>query len=357
MTAAEIATITVPLGARSYEAQVGAGAIARLADMIPRSARRVALVTQAGIPFGDLEVIGPALDGLGVELTRIEIGSGESQKSLTTIEHVCASLAASGITRHDVVVAVGGGMVTDVAGFAASVWHRGVSVIHVATTLLAMIDAAIGGKSGVNTREGKNLVGAFWQPAGVICDLDALATLPARERRSGDGEMAKYHFLTGEDLDALWLGRRIARCIEIKADVVASDEREEAGGRRALLNYGHTLAHALEIATDHALTHGEAVGIGLIYAAELAHGLGRIGAARVQQHRDVVGGTYGLATTIPHGLDPDRLLALMARDKKALDGLTFVLDGPSGIDVVAAVAPEAARNALAACRRGSEPAR
>ena len=196
--------------------------------------------------------------------------------------------AQLGLTRNDVVIGVGGGMVTDVAGFAAATWHRGVPVVHVATTLLGMVDAAIGGKTGVNLPEGKNLVGAFWQPSGVVCDLDALATLPDRERRSGDGEMAKYHFLTGDDLDAMTLTDRVARCVEIKADVVASDERE--GGRRALLNYGHTLAHALEIATEHRLTHGEAVGVGLVYAAELAQRLGRIDADRVDEHRAVVGG-------------------------------------------------------------------
>ena len=191
-----------------------------------------------------------------------------------------------GLTRGDVVVAVGGGMVTDVAGFAAATWHRGVPVVHVATTLLGMVDAAIGGKTGVNLPDGKNLIGAFWQPAGVICDLDALATLPARERRSGDGEMAKYHFLTGDDLAAMDLPDRVARCVEIKAEVVAADEREAVGaGRRALLNYGHTLAHALEIATGHDLTHGEAVGVGLVFAAELAAGLGRIDRARVDEHR------------------------------------------------------------------------
>jgi len=236
-------------------------------------------------------------------------------------------------------------MVTDVASFAAATWHRGVPVVHVATTLLGMVDAAIGGKTGVNLPEGKNLVGAFWQPAGVICDLDALATLPPRERRSGDGEMAKYHFLTGDDLDAMTLTDRVTRCVEIKAAVVSADERE--GGRRALLNYGHTLAHALEIATDHGLTHGEAVGIGLVYAAELARSLGRIDEARVAEHRAVVGGTYGLPTTVPDGLDPDALLALMARDKKALDGLTFVLDGPAGVEVVSPVAEAAVRTALA----------
>ncbi len=204
-----------------------------------------------------------------------------------------------------------------------------------------MVDAAIGGKTGVNLPEGKNLVGAFWQPSGVICDTDALATLPPRERRSGDGEMAKYHFLTGDDLEAMSLDDRIARCVEIKAAVVASDERE--GDRRAVLNYGHTLAHALETATSHAVTHGEAVGIGLVYAAELAAALGRIDASRVAAHRAVVGQTYGLPTTIPAGVGDDQLLELMGRDKKARDGLTFVLDGPHGVEVVApwiATSPE-----------------
>ncbi len=218
--------------------------------------------------------------------------------------------------------------------------------MHVATTLLGMVDAAIGGKTGVNIREGKNLVGAFWQPSGVICDIDALATLPPRERRSGDGEMAKYHFLVGEDLEVMPLAQRVARCVEFKADVVSSDEREEQKAGRALLNYGHTLAHALEVATGHELTHGEAVGIGLVYAAELAHQLNRIDADRVERHRQVVGGTYGLPIAIPAGLDPDALLALMARDKKALDGLTFVLDGPAGVEVVPGVDADAARVAL-----------
>src|SRR5688500_2630938 len=172
-----------------------------------------------------------------------------------------------------------------------------------------MVDAAIGGKTGVILPEGKILVGAFWQPAGVVCDLDALATLPARERRSGDGEMAKYHFLTGDDLDAMDLTDRVTRCVEIKAAVVASDERE--GGRRALRNYGHTLAHALELASGHDLAPGEAVGIGLVFAAELARRLDRIDARRVEEHRKVVGGTYGLPTDVPARLGDDELVALM----------------------------------------------
>jgi 5-deoxy-5-amino-3-dehydroquinate synthase len=338
----ESIVVTVPLGDRSYPVHVGRGALSALPSLLPSTARRAAVVTQTGIPLG--EHVPASLQSHGLDVTRIEIGTGESQKSLTTVEHLAGAFAAAGITRNDVVVAVGGGMVTDVAGFAAAVWHRGVPVVHVSTTLLGMVDAAIGGKTGVNTREGKNLVGAFWQPSGVICDLDALDTLPPRERRSGDGEMAKYHFLTGEDLNALPLAERIARCVAIKADVVASDERE--GGRRALLNYGHTLAHALEVATDHELTHGEAVGVGLVYAARLARDLGRIDGTRVEEHLDVVGDVYGLSTSIPAGLDADELMLLMARDKKALDGLTFVLDGTDGIELVAGVDPDVARRAL-----------
>ncbi len=272
------------------------------------------------------------------------IGNGEQHKSLDTIGELCRGFARMGLTRNDVVIGVGGGMVTDVAGFAAASYHRGVPVVHVATTLLGMVDAAIGGKTGVNLPEGKNLVGAFWQPVGVVCDLDAIDTLPDRELRCGYGEMAKYHFLTGDDLLAMDLGDRVARCVEIKAEVVASDERE--GGRRAILNYGHTLAHAIETATEHRVAHGEAVAIGLIFAAHLAHVLGRVPVERVDQHFEVVGEEYGLGVDLPDGLEPGRLLELMRRDKKALDGLTFVLDGSDGVEVVVGVDDQPVLEAL-----------
>src|SRR5207237_2626922 len=165
-------------------------------------------------------------------------------------------------------------------------------------TLLAQVDAAIGGKTGVNLPEGKNLVGSFWQPAAVLCDTKVLETLPPREYRSGLGEMAKYHFLGGEALVDCNLDERVARCVAIKAEVVASDERE--GGRRAILNYGHTLAHALETAGHYDLRHGEAVAIGLCFAARLADRLGRIDEHRVKEHEHVVVG-YGLPTWIPAG--------------------------------------------------------
>ncbi|MFN8023338.1 MAG: 3-dehydroquinate synthase family protein [Acidimicrobiales bacterium] len=338
----DLRTVHVPLGDRSYDVLVGHGARHELASLMPPRARRAAVVTQPGIPVE----IDP-----GIPFDVFQIGTGEDHKHLGTIESLCRGFARAGITRNDVVIGVGGGMVTDVAGFAASVWHRGVPVVHVATTLLGMVDAAIGGKTGVNlpgggaTGEGgKNLVGAFWQPSGVICDLDALATLPPRERRCGSGEMAKYHFLTGDDLLAMDETERVARCVQIKADVVASDERE--GGRRALLNYGHTLGHALEIETRHTLAHGEAVGIGLVFAAHLARVLDRVDDARVRDHYDVVGGTYELDTRLPRGLDPDRLIGLMGKDKKALTGLTFVLDGERGVEVVTDVPAAAVREAF-----------
>lgn len=338
--------VEVPLGDRSYPVVVGHGAVDELAALVPGTARRAVVVTQPGIPL----TVDP-----GIEHEVVEIGVGEPAKRLATVEDLCRRFARAGLSRHDVVIGVGGGMVTDVAGFAAATYHRGTPVVHVATTLLGMVDAAIGGKTGVNLPEGKNLVGAFWQPSAVVCDLDALDTLPERERRCGLGEMAKYHFLTGDDLLVLDLVDRVARCIEIKAEVVASDERE--GGRRAILNYGHTLGHALEIATDHRLAHGEAVAVGLLYAAHLARELDRIDDARVAAHREVVVGEYGLDVSVPAGVSADALVGLMHRDKKALDGLTFVLDGPVGVEVVAGVDERYARAALDRLDRLDRPDR
>jgi 5-deoxy-5-amino-3-dehydroquinate synthase len=337
-----VITVEIPLVDRTYPVLIGSGARHELHAVLPPRARRVAIVTQARI--------GVAVDP-GVEHRVDEIGDGEPAKTLATVEDLCRRWARWGLTRDDAVVAVGGGLVSDVAGFAAAIYHRGVAVVHVATTVLGMVDAAIGGKTGVNLPEGKNLVGAFWQPAAVLCDTDVLGSLPEREIRSGMGELAKYHFLTGDDLLALPLEERIAEAVRIKARVVAADEREGTGNRRgrAVLNYGHTLAHALETSGRYDLRHGEAVGIGLVYAAELARLLERIDRSRVEQHRAVVD-AYGLSTTLPPRTDDDELLLLMARDKKALRGLTFVLDGPDGVEVVAGIPEIKARAALEALR-------
>ncbi len=336
--------VAVALGDRAYDVHVGAGVRDRLGSVMPAGARRVAIITQAGV--------GWTVDS-GLDQSVFTVADGEEAKSLAEVERLCRAMSRAGFTRSDVIVAVGGGVVTDLAGFVAAVYHRGIRYVSVATTLLAQVDAAVGGKTGVNLPEGKNLVGAFWHPHAVLCDTETLATLPPRELRSGQGELAKYHFLTGGDLDALDLDaldldERIAAAVRIKSEVVATDERE--GGRRAILNYGHTLAHAIETAGRYDLRHGEAVAVGLVYAAEVALRLGRIDEARAAAHRRVVSG-YGLPDRLPAVLDDDdELLALFRRDKKAVDGLTLVLDSDRGVDVVAGVPEKILREALAAVR-------
>lgn len=331
--------LTVPLGERSYPVLVGAGARHRLLEVLPTGVRRAAIVTQ--------ENIGWPVDA-GVEQREFLLDDGEEAKNMESVEQLCRQWSRWGLTRADVVVAVGGGVVTDTAGFAAAVYHRGVPVVHVATTLLAQVDAAIGGKTGVNIAEGKNLVGAFWQPEAVICDTETLSTLPPREYRSGLGEMAKYSFLGVEDLADLPLEGAVAACVACKASYVGADERE--GGPRALLNYGHTLAHAIETTGHFDLRHGEAVAVGLVFAGRLARRLGRIDDSRVAEHDKLVAG-YDLPTRIPPGVSDAELVAAMGRDKKVTgEGLTFVLDGPRGLEVVTGVPAEAVLATMAEVR-------
>jgi len=319
--------ITVALADRSYSVVVGSGVSKDIQNFLPKTAKRAVIVTQENIPFSIK---------LSLPHATVLIGNGEQFKSMQTIETISEQFAKFGLTRSDVVIGLGGGMVTDVAGFAAASWHRGTAVVQMPTTLVGMVDAAIGGKTGVNIAQGKNLVGAFWQPSAVLCDIDALKTLPDRETRCGLGEVAKYHFLTGDDLLALDLSARIARCVEIKADIVAADEREQGG--RAVLNYGHTLAHALERSSDFELAHGEAVAIGMIFAAHLALYLGRIDDARLAHHYKVIRDSYGLGVVIPDTVDRTVLIDLMRHDKKAINGLTFVLDGANGVEIVSQIA-------------------
>jgi 5-deoxy-5-amino-3-dehydroquinate synthase len=329
-----VITVPVELGERSYDVLIGDGVTGALADVVARvvpGARQAAVVTEGPV----LEAVGALETGLPTEVHVIE--GGEAAKSPATVADLCRRFARGGLTRGDVVVAVGGGIVTDVAGFAAATYHRGVAYVNVATSLLGQVDAAIGGKTGVNLPEGKNLMGAFWQPSAVLCDTAALATLPPREWACGRGEMAKYAFLGDGPPDAsilsLPLPEQVERCVRIKAAVVGADERE--GDRRAVLNYGHTLGHALEAAAFDGgdLRHGEAVAVGLIFAALLARRLGRVDDARVDLHRQVVGG-FDLPADLPAGTDPEALLEFMGRDKKSHGDLTFVLDGPRGVETV-----------------------
>ncbi len=318
--------VKVHTAAGSYPVLVGAGARHRLVEVLPCGIRRAAVVTQEGIPC---EV------DAGVDQRTFLLDPGEEAKNLESVEELTRAFSRWGLTRNDVVVAVGGGVVTDVAGFAAAVYHRGMPVVHVATTLLAQVDASIGGKTGVNLPEGKNLVGAFWSPAAVLCDTETLSTLPPREYRSGLGEMAKYAFLGVSGLRDLPLDEAVAACVSCKAELVGEDEHER--GRRVLLNYGHTLAHAIETVGDYDLRHGEAVAVGLVFAARLARALGRIDDERVAQHELLVAG-YGLPDRLPTGTDPTRIMAVMGRDKKAESGdLTFVLDGAAGLELVPGV--------------------
>ncbi len=334
--------VGVDLGPRSYDVVVGQGVRRELAAIVATlGARQAAVVTQD-------EVIGAGWLGdldPGVPYEVVTVPAGEAAKSLATVEDLCRHFARWGLARTDVVVALGGGVVTDVAGFAAATFHRGTRYVNVATTLLAQVDAAVGGKTGVNLAEGKNLVGAFWQPSAVLCDTEILASLAPGEWACGRGEMAKYAFLGPGDPDAslleLPLDEQVARCVAIKAEVVAADERE--GDRRMILNYGHTLAHALEAAGfaegGAQLRHGEAVAIGLVYAAMLARRLGRIDDQRVDLHRRVVAG-FDLPAELPAGTDPGTIVSFMARDKKAQHDLTFVLDGPDGVETVRGVDPD-----------------
>lgn len=314
--------IKVNLGERSYPVLVGVNCLDNVAKYYPESAKRVAVVTQKQI---------------GVEIASsknhkvFDIGTGENSKSIETVIELCRAWVDWGLTRSDVVIGLGGGMVTDVAAFAASIYHRGLNVINIPTTLLGMVDAAIGGKSGVNLPEGKNLIGTFWQPKAVICDINTLQTLPEREWKCGYGEVAKYHFLGADDMRESGLIDTVVECIKVKTSIVAEDERET--GKRAILNYGHTLAHALELENKFTLAHGEAVAVGIRYAAQVAFHLGRIGEDRVAYHEEILN-HYGLQMKLGKRVDIDRIISLFSKDKKSMDGITFVLDGDLGVEPV-----------------------
>ncbi len=310
--------------------------------------RRVAVVTQTAIGAAHGPDFVDPLRDAGIDAACFTMGDGEAAKSVGTVETLARELAEWGLLRGDALLALGGGVVGDTAGFVAAVYHRGIAVVQAPTTLLAMVDAAIGGKTAVNLPEGKNLVGAFHQPIGVVAALSTLATLTEREYRAGLGEVAKYALMPqgGDILDGLRSdpGAVLARdperlepvvtgCAAIKAAVVAADPFERTG-IRATLNYGHTLAHALETAGRYDLHHGEAVAVGLVFAVHLAAALERITPAALDRHVELIAG-LGLPVSIPSTpladrLSRDELLTLMRRDKKAHGGLTFVLPAADG---------------------------
>ncbi|WP_345622494.1 3-dehydroquinate synthase family protein [Streptomyces ziwulingensis] len=334
--------VDVALGERAYPVLIGPGARHRLAGVLAGlGARKVAVVTarpRASLP------------STGLETLVVEAEDGEEGKSLARVEEWCRRFAAWGLSRADVVVSCGGGTTTDAVGLAAALYHRGVPVVHLPTSLLAQVDASVGGKTAVNLPEGKNLVGTYWQPRAVLCDTDHLATLPPRERVNGYGEIARCHFIGAGDLRGLPPAEQIAASVALKASVVAADERDS--GLRHILNYGHTLGHALERASDFRLRHGEAVAVGTVFAGRLAGALGRIGPDRVAEHHEVVA-HYGLATALPPDVSSTALLALMRLDKKATTGLSFVLDGARGAELVRDVPEDIVAHTLDAMPRGA----
>jgi 5-deoxy-5-amino-3-dehydroquinate synthase len=286
----------------------------------------------------------------GIEQLTLFVPEGESAKTFSALEELLEAFAERRLSRDDVVVAVGGGAITDLVGFAAAVYLRGVALVQIPTSLVAQVDAAVGGKTGVNLSAGKNLVGAFYQPLGVLCDTGVLSTLGARERLSGLGEIAKCWLLENRDAESLrtsTLTELIEMAVSLKVTLVTEDERE--GGSRVLLNYGHTLAHALEKLAlrrgPDELRHGEAVAIGLAFAARLARALGRVDDVVVDHHDEVLR-TLGLAGRLPAQYDSDELLEAMTFDKKARHDLSFVLAGPEGYSLVTGLEREVVANVL-----------
>jgi 5-deoxy-5-amino-3-dehydroquinate synthase len=331
--------IGVELGERRYDVVVRDGARDELRALLDERAPKacsVAIVTSQALeaePWFDLES--------GRDQFIVRVPDGEAAKTMPVLEALLEELAERRLSRDDVVVAVGGGAITDLAGFAAATYLRGVALVQIPTSLVGQVDAAIGGKTGVNLRAGKNLVGAFYQPLGVLCDTSVLSTLPERERVSGLGEIAKCWLLEQrrvEDLSTASLSSLIEMSVTLKARIVGSDERE--GASRVLLNYGHTLAHALEkIALQRGpdeLRHGEAVAIGLAFAARLARALERVGDEEIAYHDQVLD-VLGLNGYVPASFAVDELLEAMTFDKKARHDLSFVLAGPGGYELVSGV--------------------
>jgi 3-dehydroquinate synthase len=341
-------TVEVALGARSYEIVIGRNVLPSLGARIAalRPGVRTAIVTDRTVAAHWLAPAQAALDEAGIPHATIVVGEGEASKSYDGLSEVCEGLIAARMERNDLVVALGGGVVGDLAGFAAAVLRRGMDFVQVPTSLLAQVDSSVGGKTGINSPQGKNLVGAFHQPALVVADTAVLDTLSPRQFRAGYAEVAKYGLLGDAGFFA-WLETHagdifaggsarehaVATSCRAKAAIVARDERET--GERALLNLGHTFGHALEAATGFSdrLYHGEGVAVGMQLAADLSVELQLIGpddAARVQRHLAEVGlptQLQDIAGFRQEGLaDADRLMALMAQDKKVKRGrLTFIV--------------------------------
>lgn len=359
-------TIRVALAERSYEIEVGRGNLAHAGQFLKRRlphCQKAVVIADANVGPSHAAAAAQAMRSAGLVCEVLTVPAGEASKCVAQAERLWSELSRLKADRKTLVVAVGGGVVGDLAGFVAATYSRGLAFVQVPTTLLAQVDSSVGGKVGINLPAAKNIVGAFWQPAGVLIDLDVLATLPQREYLSGLAEVVKY----GVILDAAFfayleqqaagllardpqvLERVIARCCELKASVVEQDEREETG-LRAVLNYGHTFCHALETVTGYGTyLHGEAVAIGMICASRLAASLGRVDGSLTDRQWTLLT-NLGLPVAIEkaqRGMTADQLLAAMQRDKKTEHGrLRFVLPSRLGhVELVEGVKEEPVREA------------
>jgi 3-dehydroquinate synthase len=342
---------------RPYQVVVGRGLRGELVDLLDGT-RTVALVHQPTLG-ATAEELRLALIERGVDAHRVEVPDAEDGKSFAVAGFCYSVFGRIGLTRDDAVVGLGGGAATDLAGFVAATWMRGVRVLHLPTTLLAMVDAAVGGKTGINTEAGKNLVGAFHEPSAVLVDLDQLATLPRDELVAGMAEVVKAGFIADPGILELIeagpqraldptgdvLAELVRRSIAVKAEVVSADLRESH--LREILNYGHTLGHAIERREAYRWRHGAAVSVGLVFAAELARAAGRLDDATADRHRAVLT-ALGLPTSYEPGALPE-LVEAMRLDKKARGGaLRFVmLDGLAKPGRLADPAPELLETAYA----------
>ena len=353
------AVVRVDLPGRAYDIWIGAGLMERAGGLVRPLLRRprVAVVTDANVARLHWPAFRRALDRESIEAEALVLPAGEGTKDWEHLARTVEWLLAQKVERRDLVVALGGGVIGDLAGFAAAVLRRGVRFVQIPTTLLAQVDSSVGGKTGINTAQGKNLVGAFHQPSLVIADTGLLATLPRRDFLSGYGEVVKYGLLGDLDFfkwleangpsilagDGPSLERIVTRSCEMKAAIVMRDETEE--GERALLNLGHTFAHALEAATGYSdrLLHGEAVAVGLGLAFDLSARLGLCSQeepSRVRAHLRTMGMRAGLSDVPGELPGPEGLLSLMAQDKKALGGrLRFILSRGIGQAFVAEDVP------------------
>jgi 3-dehydroquinate synthase len=368
----DLVTVDVALGDRAYDIVIGRDVLPSLGARIAalRPGARAAIVTDRNVAKHWLEKALASLSQAGVEASHIIVEEGEGSKTYAGLERVSEALISAKIERNDLVIALGGGVVGDLAGFAAAILRRGVDFVQLPTSLLAQVDSSVGGKTGINSPQGKNLLGAFHQPVLVIADTAVLDTLSPRQFRAGYAEVAKYGLL-GDEAFFTWLESNyadifaggparehaIATSCRAKAAIVARDERET--GERALLNLGHTFGHALEAATGFSdrLFHGEGVAIGMVLASEFSAELGMIGqsdARRVKTHLAEVGlptHLQDIAGFAQEGLaDADALMTLMAQDKKVRRGrLTFILLGAIGRAVIAPdVEPSLVRDFLKA---------